>query len=279
MGSDRHKWVRCIHGNRMICCRHRPTGCRPATPLATAYRAVTVPTCHNLSQGFPYPDSLGFRNRLSGRVCGDPILLSEDLLNLLCHFIVSEAAVFYRKIRDQLIWVMTDLINLVPVFVIIRMGGFHLVDLCIQCFFQGTVRIFSGINIFIRTGITGRNDCRGSSLQRCCTAGKAGCDQYKDQGKDSYRGKNPPVLCCHHLDRVFRFFRKLLCGSDRCILYFFTLSGCLILLLVTLLLKEFLQGRFLFLLCFSFHCVLRFISIGSLKYQPAPFCFIQNAFF
>ena len=158
MCSDRHKWVRCIHGNRMVCCRHRPTGCRSATPLPTADRAVTVSTRHNLSQGFPYPDRLGFRNRLSGRVCGDPILLSEDFLNLLCHFLVSEAAIFYRKIRDQLIWVMTDLINLIPVFIVIRMGGFHLVDLCIQCFFQGTVRIFSGINIFIRTGIAGRDD-------------------------------------------------------------------------------------------------------------------------
>ena len=174
---------------------------------------------------------------------------------------------------------MTNLINLIPVFIIIRMGGFHLVDLCVQCFFQSPVRIFSSINILIRTGITGRDDSRGRSLQWCRTAGKTGCDQQKDQGKNGYRSKNPTVLCCHHLDCIFRFFRKLLCGSDRRILYFFTLSGCLILLLVTLLLKEFLQSRFLFLLGFFFHCIFCFIFIDSFKHQPALFCFIQYTFF
>lgn len=121
--------------------------------------------------------------------------------------------------------------------------------------------------------------------QRCRTAGKTGCDQHKDQSKDSYRGKNPPVLCRHHLDGIFRFFRKLLCGSDRCILYFFTLSGCLILLLVTLLLKEFLQGRFLFssLLLFSLRPSLHFhrqsqISACSFSLHPGRFLLISEIF-
>ena len=70
-----------------------------------------------------------------------------------------------RQITNQSKRVMPDSIQIVAVFVIIRMGGFHLVDLCVQCFFQSPVRIFSSINILIRTGITGRDDSRGRSLQ------------------------------------------------------------------------------------------------------------------
>ena len=129
MGSHRYKRIRCIYCDRMISCRHRTAGCRSSTPLPTADGAVTIPTGDNLSQWFSYPNCLCFGNCLPGRICRNTILLTENGLYLLCYFIISKTTVFYGQIRDQLIWIMSDFINLVPVFIVIRMRGFHLIDL------------------------------------------------------------------------------------------------------------------------------------------------------
>ena len=43
--------------------------------------------------------------------------------------------------------------------------SFHLIDLLIQCIFQCHISIFRSINIFILTGITGRNNGIGTTLE------------------------------------------------------------------------------------------------------------------
>ena len=81
----------------------------------------------------------------------------------------GELLINCRQMRNQLIRVMADLVQLIAVFIIARMGGFHLPNLLIQFFFQFQIIFFRTFHVGILAGICRSHKGTACSLN-CCTA-------------------------------------------------------------------------------------------------------------
>ena len=165
MGSHWHKWLGSIYCNRMISLWICATCSRTTTPLPATDWTVTISAGHHLSQWFPNPDLFLFCYSFSCRVRIQPILFLKNLLDLIRNLCIGKTAILDCQVRNKLIRVVSNLINLELELIIVGMVCLHLIDLLIQCIFQCYISIFRSINIFILTGITGRNNGIGTSLE------------------------------------------------------------------------------------------------------------------
>ena len=82
----------------------------------------------------------------------------------------GELLINCRQMRNQLIRVMPDLIQLIAIFIIARMGGFHLPNLLIQFFFQFQIIFFRTFHVGILAGICRSHKGTACSLNRCTAA-------------------------------------------------------------------------------------------------------------
>ena len=78
-----------------------------------------------------------------------------------------------------MIRIMSDLAYVVLVFVIVRMSGFHLIDLLVQSYFQRNIVVVSCIDIFICSRICGDLDHRASPLYGSAAASQRYCHDQK----------------------------------------------------------------------------------------------------
>ena len=81
----------------------------------------------------------------------------------------GELLINCRQMRNQLIRVMADLVQLIAVFIIVRMGEFHLPNLLIQFFFQFQIIFFRTFHVGILAGICRSHKGTACSLN-CRTA-------------------------------------------------------------------------------------------------------------
>ena len=81
----------------------------------------------------------------------------------------GELLINRSQMGNKLIRVMPDLIQLITVFIIARMGGFHLPNLLIQFFFQFQIIFFRTFHVGILAGICRSHKGTACSLN-CCTA-------------------------------------------------------------------------------------------------------------
>ena len=65
----------------------------------------------------------------------------------------GELLINRSQMGNKLIRVMPDLIQLITVFIIARMGGFHLPNLLIQFFFQFQIILFCTFHVGIFAGV------------------------------------------------------------------------------------------------------------------------------
>ena len=82
----------------------------------------------------------------------------------------GELLINRSQMGNKLIRVMPDLIQLITVFIIARVGGFHLPNLLIQFFFQFQIIFFSTFHVGIFAGISRSHKGTTCSLNRCTTA-------------------------------------------------------------------------------------------------------------
>ena len=127
----RHKGIGGIHRYRMVCRRVCAAGRGSACPCATADGTVTIPARYHLPQRFPDTHGFCFRHRIIDFIHIQAVLLPEDFFHFIRHLAVSKFPVFCSEIGNQMIRVMRNLIYLIPVFIIPRMSGFHVVDLAV----------------------------------------------------------------------------------------------------------------------------------------------------
>ena len=78
-----------------------------------------------------------------------------------------------------MIRIMSDLAYVVLVFIIVRMSGFHLIDLLVQSRFQRNIVVLSRIDIFIRSRICGDLDHRAAPLYGSAAASQRYCHDQK----------------------------------------------------------------------------------------------------
>ena len=80
----------------------------------------------------------------------------------------GELLINRSQMGNKLIWVMPDLIQLIAVFIVARMGGFHLPNLLIQFFFQLQIILFCTFHVGILAGV-GRSHKGTTRSLNCCT--------------------------------------------------------------------------------------------------------------
>ena len=98
------------------------------------------------------------------------ILLLEQFLDNRFDLSSGELLINCRQMRNQLIRVMPDLVKLIAVFIITRMGGLHLPNLLIQFFFQFQIILFCTFHVGILAGVGRSHKGTACSLNRCTTA-------------------------------------------------------------------------------------------------------------
>ena len=81
----------------------------------------------------------------------------------------GELLIDRSQMGNKLIWVMPDFVQLIAVFIVARMGGFHLPNLLIQFFFQFQIIFFRTFHVGIFAGICRSHKGTACSLN-CCTA-------------------------------------------------------------------------------------------------------------
>ena len=94
----------------------------------------------------------------------------EQFLDNRLNLSSGELLINCRQMRNQLIRVMADLVQLIAVFIIARMGGFHLPNLLIQFFFQLQIILFCTFHVGILAGVGRSHKGTTRSLNRCTTA-------------------------------------------------------------------------------------------------------------
>ena len=152
--SHWHGRIRCIYCNSMIGSWHDSTGSWTTRPSATADRAVAISTGYNLSQRFTNPYRSGLCDCLCFAFHIHAILRFKQFLNHILYIRIFEFTIFHGKKRNQMIRIMGDLINVVAILVIVRISGFDVVDLPVQCILQCFISIFRRVDIIICAGIS-----------------------------------------------------------------------------------------------------------------------------
>ena len=98
------------------------------------------------------------------------ILLLEQFLDNRLDLSSGELLINRCQVRNQLVRVMPDLVKLIAIFIIARMGGFHLPNLLIQFFFQFQIIFFRTFHVGILAGICRPHKGTACSLNCCTTA-------------------------------------------------------------------------------------------------------------
>ena len=179
--SHWHKGIACIHGNGMVSLGIDAACRRAAGPLSAADGATAVATGYNLPQGFPHPHHLCLCHGFPCAFRGNAVLTLKDFLDLILYLLIGKFPVLCGKIRDQVVRIVGDLVNLVAVLVITGMAALHTVDLLIQSCFQFGIRIFHCINILICTPVSrAGNRRRRPTLDRCAAARQKGSNHDKE---------------------------------------------------------------------------------------------------
>ena len=178
-GSHWYGRIRCIYCNGMIGSWHDSTGSWTTRPSATADGAVAISTGYNLSQRFSDSNRSGLCDCLCFSFHIHAILCFKQFLNHIFYIRIFELTIFHGKKRNQMIRIMGDLINVVAILVIVRISGFDVVDLPVQCILQCFVSIFGRVDIIICTWISCHANQWASSLNRRWTAGKRSGDEHK----------------------------------------------------------------------------------------------------
>ena len=83
------------------------------------------------------------------------------------HLSSGELLIYGSQMRDQLIGVMPNFIQLVTVFVIAGMCGLHLPYLLIQLLFQFQIIFFCTFHVSVLTGIRRSDKGTARSMDRC----------------------------------------------------------------------------------------------------------------
>ena len=82
----------------------------------------------------------------------------------------GELLINRSQMGNKLIRVMPNLIQLIAVFIVARMGGFHLPNLFIQFLFQFQIIFFRAFHVSILAGVGRSHKGTAGSLNRCTTA-------------------------------------------------------------------------------------------------------------
>jgi len=96
--------------------------------------------------------------------------LLEQFLDNRLNLSSGELLINRSQMGNKLIRVMPDLIQLIAVFIVARMGGFHLPNLFIQFFFQLQIILFRTFHVGILAGVGRSHKGTTRSLNRCTTA-------------------------------------------------------------------------------------------------------------
>ena len=81
------------------------------------------------------------------------ILQIEDLLQLFLHLILFIVLIEYRQKRRQLVGIVVDFRQAVPILVVVRVFGFNVVDPALQVLLQLLVILLYGEDLVIVCGV------------------------------------------------------------------------------------------------------------------------------
>ena len=93
----------------------------------------------------------------------------EQFLDNRLNLSSGELLIDRSQMGNKLIRVMPDFVQLITIFIVARMGGFHLPNLLIQFFFQLQIILFRTFHVGILAGICRSHKGTACSLN-CCTA-------------------------------------------------------------------------------------------------------------
>ena len=245
-----NKRIRSIHGNGMAGCGIDTTCRRTAGPLPAADRTTAVTASYDLPQGFPHPHHLCFCHGFPCAFRGNAVLALKNFLHLILYLFIGKFPIFCRKVRNQVIRVVRDFINLIAVLVISRIAAFHAVDLFVQRRLQRRIRILHCINILVRTPISGTGNGRSRpTLDGSAAACHQGSDHHKEQHGCRRNAQDAFTPCKHRRSHAPCFRSNGLRGfycPCRCLFSFFR---CPVRFLILAFLPELLQDSLFGLLC------------------------------
>ena len=112
---------------------------------------------------------------------------TQRILNFRSGVILEQ----HCQIGGQLVWIVVDLIQLVPVFIVARMGGFHIGNLLLKGCLQRLIIRIGPCDVLIRCGEGGAQDGAGAALQHG-RAGRKRPHNHHDQ-QDKHQDDNHRV--------------------------------------------------------------------------------------